>query len=590
MSVDDLQLRYGFNSLLRAEADAVLTQPVLLRSPVLSKLLRYLVEETANGRADRLKSFVVATEGLGRSQNFDAASDSSARVQMVRLRKTLESHYAQHGPLNELCVYLQPGSYTVRLGKLSVAYPMLYRPLSDPAPQPGLAAPPDGQLLPMEIQPAEIPAIASASSASPQRSSNWPIVIAILVAISLAMLGWSIWQKANSAKISANSPILELLPVNGAVTPEITQTTRLVSSIFADNLPRFKLSRIRVVDATPQVAQPVTSDNVYRLSSRLEDDMQGGQKLFLNLSDARTNTSFWSREVALPSGTPPSDAIIPLLAEINGPFGVIASHGSSLYKDSNKGGYPCLLKYFEFVQTRESEIEGKVAQCFEKPVSEIHLQSTILAARALFAIERDGASANFAAASKQGMAFARAAVAANPNDALANFAVARLSYFANDCVSARFYTRRALETNSTSPLITATLASLAGLCNYPDAEGLLDQAFRAQSPRYAKGRLLLVLASLAQNRPEMIAQIRDSDLPQARYNRVNYYLAETLIAASQGRRDDAARNWQAFSRNLPPGRRTADEKLSGIVALPQMRARLIALLEKGGAFGGLPKE
>jgi hypothetical protein len=41
MSVDDLQLRYGFNSLLREEADAVLKQPVFRRSPVLSKLLRY---------------------------------------------------------------------------------------------------------------------------------------------------------------------------------------------------------------------------------------------------------------------------------------------------------------------------------------------------------------------------------------------------------------------------------------------------------------------------------------------------------------------------------------------------------------------
>lgn len=585
MSVDESHPRNGFNSLLRAEAEAVLAQPVFLRSPILSKLLRYLVAETANGRSNTMKSFVVATEGLGRPANFDAASDSSARVQMVRLRKTLESHYAQHGAIAELCIYLLPGSYTVRLAKPAVAYPMLYRPLSDPAPQPGPTASPDVHLLPSESEPAGITSPARPTSRSPHSRRNLIYIVAFLAAIAIAVFGLSTWRKANSTNISFNSPILELLPVDSAGSAEAVRTARLVSSMFADNLPRFKLSRVRIVNVQPQDGQPVTTENVYRLSSRLEDDMQGGQTLFLNLSDAQTGIGFWSREIALPSEGPPSDAIIPILGEINGPFGVIASHGAALYKESNKGGYPCLLKYFQFVETRESDIERKVAKCFEKPVSEIHLQSTILAARALFAIERDGASANFAAATKQGMAFARAAVAADPNDSSANFAVARLSYFENDCVSARFYTRRALDSNSSSPMITATLASLAGLCNYPDAEGLLDEAFRLQSPRYTKGRLLLVLASLAQNRPEMIGQIKESDLPPTRYNRVNYYLAEALIAASQNRRDDTARNWQAFSRIVPQGRRTADEKLSGLIVLPKMRAKVIALLEQGGAFG-----
>lgn len=585
MSVDDLGLRTGFNSLLRAEADAVLTQPVFRRSPVLSKLLRYLVEETANGRAARLKSFVVATEGLDRPTTFDAATDSSARVQMVRLRKTLENHYAQHGPLNELCIYLLPGSYAVRLGKLAVAYPMLYRPLSEPARQQMPAALSDD---PTEVRGGETVEKASVTpvpSVPLGRGRQWLFVIGIIAGLSLALLGWSIWQKSVSTKVSSNSPILEILPINSAGTPEIMRTSRIVSSLFADKLPRFKLSRIRVVDPNVRSDAPATTDNVYRLSSRLVDDMQGGQELVLNLSDSRTNIAFWSREVALPAGQPPSDAIVPILAEINGPFGVIATYGSSLYRHSNQGGYPCLLKYFELVQTRESEIESKVADCFEKPVNEIQLQSTILAARALFEIERDDASKNFEAASKRALAFARAAVAADPNDASANFALARLSYFEDDCESARFYTRRALESNSSSPMITATLASLAELCSYPDRQSLLDQAFRAQSPRFAKGRLLLVLASLAQNRPERLAEIRESDLPQSRYNRVNYYLAEALIAASQNRRDDAARNWQAFSRMAPQGRRTADEKLSGLIVLPKMRAKVIALLEQGGAFG-----
>lgn len=577
MSVDDSLPRVGYNNMLRAEADAVLSKQLFRRSPVLSKLLRYLIEETANGRADKLKSFVVATEALGRPDSFDAASDSSARVQMVRLRKTLESHYAQHGPLAELCIYLQPGSYSVRLGKLAVAYPMLYRPLSD-------ASVKLGQSALSNADAAANAELANISSPMPARRHNWLFSIGILAGIGLAILAWSTWQKVASSRISTDSPILELQPVDSAETPELIRVSRLVSSTFADNLPRFKISRVRLVDSVAATQIPNSAENVYRLSSRLEDDMDGGQKLFVNLIDTHTDTALWSREVALMKGRSPSATLVPLLAEINGPFGVIASHGSTLYKDSDSGGYPCLLKYFEFAQTREPEIEVRVADCFEKPVKEIRLQATLLAARAFFAIERRDASRDFPAASRQAIGFARAAVSADPNDGSANFALARMSYLREDCVSARFYTTRALETNSGSPMITATLAALANVCDYPDAGALLDRAFLAQSPRFAKGRLLLTLAALAQNRPDMISQLEHSDLPQSRYNRVNYYLAEALIAASQGRRADAARNWIQFSQNIPAGSVTPDEKLRSLVALPKMRAKVIALLDKGGAF------
>lgn len=307
--------------------------------------------------------------------------------------------------------------------------------------------------------------------------------------------------------------------------------------------------------------------------------------LYLSIDDARTGTMLWSREILLPPEQQAvSKALIPVLGEIDGPMGIIATHGSILTKNRNDGGYPCLLKYFAFVQTREKAVEDKVAACFEKPVKEQRVEATILAARAFFAIERRRAQQDFEAASKQGIRFARAAVDADPNDGSANFALARFSYLARDCVSARFYTARTMETNPNSVMFTATLAGLSGLCNYPDADKLLDQAFLTQSTNFPKGRLLLVLGALGQNRPEKIADIVASDLPQSRYNRVNYYLAETLIATSQGRRNDAIRYWRLFSQTIPPGSRTPEEKLRPIVALPVMRAKLVTYLAKAGVI------
>ncbi len=580
MAYDETELRLGLNGKLRAEVDVLLTDAVFRRSPTLSRLLRYLVEETVAGRSGSLKSFTVAVDGLGRPGDFDATTDSSARVQMVRLRKTLENHYAQHGPLDELCIYLLPGCYTVRLGRLAVAYPMLYRPLSDTDAKPAVQAAPPADAVPEYV--------AQPVPADPAKPlyRRYPIISAFTLlgaAAGVAMILF--FQQVARPKNPQLSPVLELMPVDSGGRPELVKTARFVGSTFATDLPRFKLSRVRVVDKGEGLYQPNDRENAYRMFSRLEADEAGGNTLYVTIDDSRTGTMLWSREMSLPTGQQAmSGALIPLLGEINGPMGIIATHGTIITKDRNDGGYPCLLKYFAFSQTRESAIEDKVAACFEKPVKEQHVAATILAARALFAIERRSALKDFESASQIGIQFARAAVAADPMNGAANFALARFSYLRKDCVSARFYTARTMETNPNGPMSTATLAALAGLCNYRDADKLLDQAFRTQSTFFPKGRILLVLAALGQNRPDKIAEILPSDLPQSRYNRVNYYLAETLIAASQGRRDDAVRNWRLFSQIAPPGNRTPDEKLRQIVALPAMRQKLIAYLRAAGVI------
>lgn len=574
-------MRHGFNGKLRAEAAALLSDAVFLRSPTLSKLLRYLVEETVAGRSGSLKSFTVAVDGLGRAVDFDATSDSSARVQMVRLRKTLENHYAKHGPVDEHCIYLQPGSYTVRMGKLAVAYPMLYRPLSD------AEANPATETLPTAADPRDDDPLKPVKPATPF-FRRYPIISALtFLGVIVGVLIILFWQQLARPQSPQLSPILELMPIDSGGRPELEKAARLVSSTFASELPPFKISRVRVISPKGLPQQPVDSANIYHLFTRMMDGESNGTILHISIEDARTRTMIWSREIKLPSEQPAmSEALIPLLGEISGPMGIIATHSTILTKDRNDGGYPCMLKYFAFVQTREKATEDKVAACFEKPVAEHRMIPTILAARAFFAIERRSAQSDFETAAKQGMQFARAAVAADPNDGSANFAMARFSYLAKDCVSARFYTARTMATNPNSVMFTATLASLSGLCNYPDAEKLLDQAFLTQSTYFTKGRLLLVLGALGQNRPEKIADIVASDLPQSRYNRINYYLAETLIAASQGRRADAALNWQLFSQTIPPGSETPEEKLRPIVALPVMRAKLIAYLGKAGVIPG----
>ena len=61
------------------------------------RLIQYLVTEELEGRGDRLKAISIATDVLGRSADFNPQTDSIVRVEMGRIRQTLELYYATLG-------------------------------------------------------------------------------------------------------------------------------------------------------------------------------------------------------------------------------------------------------------------------------------------------------------------------------------------------------------------------------------------------------------------------------------------------------------------------------------------------------------
>jgi serine/threonine-protein kinase len=74
-------------------------------------LLRFLVEQTVDGHADRLKEYTVGAEGLGRGQGFDPRTDPIVRAEASRLRSRLERYYATEGLTDALVIALPKGSY-----------------------------------------------------------------------------------------------------------------------------------------------------------------------------------------------------------------------------------------------------------------------------------------------------------------------------------------------------------------------------------------------------------------------------------------------------------------------------------------------
>src|SRR5689334_25206692 len=61
------------------------------------RLLTYLVEEAAAGRADRLRPYSIGVDGLGCDETFDPQADPIVRLEVGRLRRDLEHYYLTDG-------------------------------------------------------------------------------------------------------------------------------------------------------------------------------------------------------------------------------------------------------------------------------------------------------------------------------------------------------------------------------------------------------------------------------------------------------------------------------------------------------------
>jgi hypothetical protein len=105
----------------RSALDHVLASDVFRGSPQLGAFLRYVVEATLRGEADRIKGYTVAIEALGRDERFDPQTDPIVRVEAARLRRAIGRYYAGAGSGEVIQIDLPLGSYVPVFRRVVVA-------------------------------------------------------------------------------------------------------------------------------------------------------------------------------------------------------------------------------------------------------------------------------------------------------------------------------------------------------------------------------------------------------------------------------------------------------------------------------------
>jgi serine/threonine-protein kinase len=115
---------------VREQLERMLASKTFAGSQRSSVLLRFVVEETLQGRAAYLKEYALGAEALGRGADFDPRADPIARVEASRLRSRLDLYYAAEGARDAVAITLPKGGYAPVFAERTVA--------ADSAPNPSM--------------------------------------------------------------------------------------------------------------------------------------------------------------------------------------------------------------------------------------------------------------------------------------------------------------------------------------------------------------------------------------------------------------------------------------------------------------------
>src|SRR5580704_18156944 len=99
---------------IRGQLDRILADPLFQRSPQLSAILRFIIEEKLAGRGGAIKESVIAREVLGCSASFDPHTDPRVRIRVRWLRSKLTEYYQGSGSKDSVGIEVPKGGYKPR--------------------------------------------------------------------------------------------------------------------------------------------------------------------------------------------------------------------------------------------------------------------------------------------------------------------------------------------------------------------------------------------------------------------------------------------------------------------------------------------
>jgi len=348
---------------VKAELARVLGSSVFAQATRATEFLRFVVDETLAGRADRLKGYTIAVEVFGKPADFDAQSDPLVRVEAGRLRRRLIEYYHGEGRDDAVRIALPKNGYA-----------------------PTFAAAPA--------------TAASAPSASSARRARRKLVLrgaalgGFLAALAVLVV-WVTWDRtpaptpaattgsarARAGPVSALGPRLLVLPLanlSGDASLDALAagtTEEIIRALVAFNIFATASTAGRTLESTDLAALRSEFDVGYVLTGSVRSS-NADLRVAVRLIDTEVGTQLWTRafderreraeQLAI------EDRIGATIAKIlSSPFGPV--YGHEIARTTGRPArdldpYECLLQFYEYSRFFDPAGHSQSLRCMQNAV------------------------------------------------------------------------------------------------------------------------------------------------------------------------------------------------------------------------------
>ena len=569
-----------------SEMERIFDSEEFSRSPVMRRLLRFLVNQTLAGNGEHLKAYSVAVDGLGRDPDFDSQTDSYPRVQVGRLRRMLDAYYARAGFSYGYRLLIPNGAYRVHLLDVPSWPEGRQRPVEKPARQ-------------AKEGPSHESAGQADATATPDRprltGAGWltgtALVLGLIVLAMAVALAYIISsterlspprnQPGNQVAYTRAPGMILVATEQGVNSPAGLAPS--IDQVLGDAVHRSWVVHVRSSDGLTSGgrARPDASRIAYRLESVLAGP--GGEDLYLTLWSNRTGERIWTDHIGFAGRQASMEEAIRLpVANLIGSFGIIAARERQVHGRNVGPGYTCLLKNAQFRMSLEPADVKASRKCIDQTLAFDRSSPAVLAASAALNYwlymkepERPGFKA-------RAQADAKAAMRLDPFSPDAQMASAIVAFAERRCALGKTLASRAIDFNPYEPEYRALAGMHLFACGDPDHEYFLTSA-REMNPQLPAFFSMPVITAMGERGQGKEALELAQGLPTTNPTQMPFYAITMAVAyANGGQRTRAAGIWRQLAAAPENAGRTPRQILSAMLNSPALSDAIGLALVRAG--------
>lgn len=540
---------------IRDALDRICRSEGFAGSERLVAFLRYLVDQSLAGQADRLKAYCVAVSVFGRNADFDPQTDPIVRIEASRLRRALERYYLTEGKDDPVIISVPKGAYV----------PTFALRTSD-------ATLPAHEDAPPVVQPKQRPR-RKVTPALPVLALGLGVLAAVL------LLGLLVRGPSPAPAHPPGGPTLAVMPFEAASRdPDAQIVATGMTNELIDQMARFGELHVLGRETSRQAAKAESLAGYLRqfdvgyVVEGIVRRSQGRYEVTARLIDSQSGTVLWSQtyndqegaaqlvETQVEIASRVASALAP-------PYGAVFkadARKAALKRPDDWDAYRCTISFYDYRAALTPEQHAATRNCLERAVKDFPGFATAWAMLAMIYLDEDRGGFNRVARKtpvlELALRAAQQAARLEPDNVRALQALMTIQFFNQEVAKGMATGEAALRVNPRDSELLGEFGSrVAQSGQWERGARLLREAID-QNPGnagYYRGHLALAELMMGHSQ-EAVVQIRQSDLQ--RYPLYN--LLAAVILAEAGRADEARTAATRFASLRPDFIREIDTELA----------------------------